>query len=305
MTNPLTRISTLALASLASLSLLAAPGCKKKGDDVMTTRASAAVAAADKPAAAAGSGSVAATPGTSAGLIKPVVDHRKVIRTGTLELDVEDYAVARGKLDALVAELGGYVDASEVRSGSRTHATVTVRIPAEAFGPLLPRLQDIGRVLHEQNTASDVTDQYVDVAARVASEKAIEHRLLELAADRTASMDSLLSVERELARVRGEIERAEGHLRQWDDQVALSTLTIEMTSKAPVVAVTAPEEPGLATRAGATLHDSVTALREFASGLLLIVIALAPWTVFAVPAVMIGRAVVRRRRKGLPVATVA
>jgi hypothetical protein len=209
--------------------------------------------------------------------------------------------VARAKLDALVAAAGGYVDTTEVSRDRIVHATIVVRVPAEAFGALVPQLRDLGTLTSEHSDASDVTDQYVDLGARLASARILEKRLLELAAERTGTMDSLLTVERELAQVRAEIEGLQGRLRQWDDQIALSTLTLTMSTTVPYVAAAVPVEPTLGARASHTFADSITALREFASGLLIIAIALLPWLVIALPGFVLGRRL-WRRRAALPVA---
>src|SRR5689334_5607647 len=142
-------------------------------------------------------------------------DQRKVIRTGRLDLVIASYDDTRDKLAALVKQAGGYIDSTQVshQLGSVSSATVVLRIPSESFAPLLSQLRALGEITTEHTDAADVTDAYVDVEARLASAKVLEKRLLELASERTGNVETLLAVERELARVRGEIEGFEGKLR--------------------------------------------------------------------------------------------
>ena len=165
-------------------------------------------------------------------------DGRKVIRTGAIQLVVGDYATARAKLDALLAATGGYVDSTQVShsQGSVSNATIVLRLPSATFGSILPKLRELGEITGETTNAADITAQYVDISARLASSKALEKRLLELATARDGGIEAVLAVERELARVRGEIESYEGTMRQWNDQISMSTLTLSMSTRAPEIA---------------------------------------------------------------------
>jgi len=223
-------------------------------------------------------------------------DTRKVIRTGRVDLVVAAYDKARDKLDALVAAAGGYVDSTQIArgQGATSSATIVLRVPAANFGTFIPKLRELGDVRAESTTGQDITDEYVDVAARLASERTLEKRLLELATARTGTIDQVLAVERELANVRGQIESYETRIKQWDDHVATSTLTVELTTKAPELAAAAA--PSLSERTSDALHASVAALRDFAAWLVISCIALLPWLVLIVPALLLGRRLVRRAR---------
>jgi hypothetical protein len=253
----------------------------------------------------AGAGSAATKNATADGRFggQPAADpHRKVIRTGRIDLVVDTYDDARAKLDKLLEAAGGYVDSTQVQhhQGAVSSATLVLRIPQEAFGQLVPKLKELGEIAAESTNADDVTDQYVDVSARLASAQTLEKRLLEIAAERAAGVEALLAVERELARVRGEIESYEGRLRQWNDQIAMSTLTLTITTTAPAIAATA--EPGLGTRIKSGFSDSVAALQTFGAWLVVAGTTLLPWMILIVPGFVFGRRAYRRRAKKLPVA---
>jgi hypothetical protein len=220
---------------------------------------------------------------------------RKVIRTGRIDLVVATYDDARAELDKLLAAAGGYVDSTQVHhyQGTVSSATLVLRIPQDAFGRLLPALKKLGEIESESTNAEDITDKFVDVSARLASAQTLEKRLLEIAADRAASVEALLAVERELARVRGEIESYEGRLRQWNDQIAMSTLTLSLRTKAPALAET---QPALGSRITSGFSDSISLLQSFGAWLVVAGTALLPWMLLIVPGYLVIRRVYRRRR---------
>jgi hypothetical protein len=231
-------------------------------------------------------------------------DGRKVIRTGRIEILVGTYDDARAKIDALVEQAGGYVDSTNVnrRQDQISDATIVVRLPQNAFGSIIPKLREIGEVLSESTNANDVTEEYVDISARLASSRILEKRLLELASDKTGNIDQVLSVERELARVRGEIEGYEGHLRQWNDQIAMSTLTLSVQTKRPEIVAAPAHVPTLGERTSHAFSDSVSSLRELGSWLVVNGIAFLPWLVLLLPGAVFGRRLFRRFWRRLPVA---
>jgi hypothetical protein len=92
-------------------------------------------------------------------------------------------------------------------------------------------------------SAQDVGEEYVDITARVENARRLESRLIELLANRTGRLQDVLSVERELARVREEIERYEGRLRYLRTRVATSTLTIAVHERAPLIVPVAGDGP--------------------------------------------------------------
>jgi hypothetical protein len=177
-----------------------------------------------------------------------------------------------------------------------------IRIPADAFGSLLPTLHQIGYVTAESTNAADITDQFVDTEAQLASAQQLEKRLLEIATAKNGTLEQILTVEKELARVRGEIESYQGHLKQWNDQVSLSTLTITMSQKQAIVAIAPPPPPAtLGSKTSQSFKSSIDALRDVASWLLVSGVALLPWLLFLVPGALGLRRLVRRHRR-IPVA---
>lgn len=285
------------LAIVSLLAALVAPACKQASKADAT---SSVTAKADEPASPAQKIAGDAKPGAD----RVPDDGRKVIRTGTIELLVVSFDDARAKIEAAVAQAGGYIDSTNItrRQDQISDGTIVVRLPQDKLGDMTGKLAQIGEVISEQTNAADITDQYVDVSARLAAARTLEKRLLELASDHSGKIDQVLSVERELERVRGEIEGYEGHLRQWNDQVAMSTLTLQVRTKRPEIVATSEPAPTLGQQTKSTFGSSMSALRSFGAGLLLAITALLPWLVILVPAGLLGRRLWRRRARRVPAA---
>jgi hypothetical protein len=160
-----------------------------------------------------------------------------VIRTGQAFIEVDKVDPAILKIRQLAAQVGGYIANSSI-SGGRDQirqATLELKIPAPRYDQAVGSLSTIGKVETVNSTAQDVGEEFVDVTARVTNARRLEERLITLLSTRTGKLDEVLRVERELARVREEIERYEGRLRFLSTRVATSTLTITVHEPAPIL----------------------------------------------------------------------
>jgi hypothetical protein len=160
-----------------------------------------------------------------------------MIRTGQAFIEVEKLDPAMLRVRQLAAQFGGYITNSSM-SGGRDQirqATIEIKIPSARYEAAVGTLSTIGKVETVNSTAQDVGEEFVDVTARVTNSRRLEERLLSLLANRTGKLDEVLRVERELARVREEIERYEGRLRYLSTRVAMSTLTITVHEPAPIL----------------------------------------------------------------------
>lgn len=160
-----------------------------------------------------------------------------IIRNGTIALEVDSLEPAMAAVQALATRLGGFVGNSSMTAGAyqRRSATIELKIPAARFDSALVGLGPIGTVESVASTAEDVGEEFVDVTARVANARRLEERLITLLATRAGKLEEVLAVERELARVREEIERYTGRLRYLQSRVATSTLTVTLHEPAPLV----------------------------------------------------------------------
>jgi hypothetical protein len=149
------------------------------------------------------------------------------------------------KLRQLASQLGGYV-ANSSFSGGRDQvksAMLELKIPAAKYDQAVSGLNGIGKLESINTSAEDVGEEYVDVVARVANSHRLEERLISLLATRTGKLQDVLNVERELARVREEIERNEGRMRYLKTRTAMSTLSITLHEPYPILGRTPGENP--------------------------------------------------------------
>ena len=168
----------------------------------------------------------------------PASPTRKVIRNGNQTIEVESVDVALDAIRRAVSEFGGYTTDESQRQddNGRKVASITCRIPAEKLDQATARFRELGTQEALNVTAQDITEAYSDLEIQVANQKRLEARLLDLLNRQANRLSDLLEIEREAARVRGEIDRMEGRKRFWDNQLALSTLVVTAHEPEPVIA---------------------------------------------------------------------
>jgi hypothetical protein len=167
----------------------------------------------------------------------PVTDERKIIRNGSVSLEVSSVEESVSEIKKLVDGAGGYVtdeSVSEDEFGTKS-GSILCRIPADELDATIAALSDLGEVDYVSISANDITDQYFDLEVRLDNQKQLETRLVELLKRPTNELDDLLAAERELARVRTDIDSMEGRKRLWDNQIAYSTISVNLHEPAPVV----------------------------------------------------------------------
>jgi hypothetical protein len=166
-------------------------------------------------------------------------DDARIIRTGSIQLEVSDVPSAlRTARDAIVA-MGGYVGASNTsNSDEQPFAEITYRIPADRWEDALDVLRNLNgltrKVVTEQTQAVEVTGQIVDLEARIKNLRASETALQTIAAN-AVKVSDVLDVEARLTDVRGQIEQLTAQLEDLNDRAAFTTLTAYFST--PVIAV--------------------------------------------------------------------
>jgi len=160
---------------------------------------------------------------------------QKIIKTAELELEVDPARIdeAQRQVVALVEGAGGFVqDFSTWTGEDRKEISVVLRVPAERFGDLLARLEELGTTKFKRVSGQDVTGEYVDVEARLRALRQQEERLLQILT-MVKTVDEVLKVEMELGRIRQEIEMWTGRLRMLDNLVELSTIRLKLIAALP------------------------------------------------------------------------
>jgi len=167
----------------------------------------------------------------------PEIASNMIIRTATASVQVDSLEPAVALVRELATRLGGYVGSSGIVTGKNQlrQAAIEVKVPAARFDEVLSGLTPIGKLESVNVTAQDVGEEFVDVSARMDNARRLERRLIDLLAARTGKLKDVLDVERELARVREEIDRYEGRLRYLKAHTAMSTLSVTVHEPLPVV----------------------------------------------------------------------
>lgn len=242
--RPATRLVT-ALALVVTAALAAA--CSRESREVPTASEAAPMPAAEAPGfAPSPPGRMAMTadakvaaPGDQLPTTRGVdsVAPNMIIRNGSVSIEVDSLETAIAAVRALATRLGGYVGNLSMSTGEYAvrSATLEVKLPSARFEEAMNSLSPIGKVESSTSTAEDVGEEFVDITARMTTSRRLEERLVTLLATRTGKLEDVLAVERELARVRQEIERYEGRLRYLRSRVAMSTLGVTVHEKAPLV----------------------------------------------------------------------
>lgn len=160
-----------------------------------------------------------------------------IIRNGSVSIQVDSLELAMAAVRALATRMGGYVGNVSTSTGEYAvrSATLELKVPSPRFDDAMGGLAPIGKVEQSNATAEDVGEEFVDLTARMSNARRLEERLVTLLATRAGKLEDVLAVERELARVREEIERHEGRLRFLRSRVAMSTLVVTVHEPAPLV----------------------------------------------------------------------
>jgi hypothetical protein len=144
-------------------------------------------------------------------------DTSLLIYTATVTLSVFQVENMLASVEKMGRDAGGYLS-------TRSDTQITIRVPRAKFQEVLGKVEGMGNVLHRDVAAEDVTDQYVDLEIRLKNARAMRDRLQTLL--QSAQVKEALDIEKELARLTGEIESMEGKLKLLRDRIAFSTITV-------------------------------------------------------------------------------
>lgn len=176
--------------------------------------------------------------GAGGGRLPALLD-RQIIRTATVSLSVEGVARSFEDVGNIAVSAGGFISSSSFgNSGDEQSASVTIRVPQTAYQDVLRQLRGLGEVESEQSSASDVTEEFTDLQARIRNLKATEERYVQLLAQ-AADINEILIVQDRISATRAEIEQIQGRIDLLDNQTALATITTHLN---PPVAGPTPED---------------------------------------------------------------
>src|SRR6476646_8219774 len=167
---------------------------------------------------------------------------RKIIRDANLTVEVGSTTDAQQRVTTIAETLGGFVVTSEAKQrqdaepAKRTlDIKLVIRVPSGQFNSALEQIEKLATNLPERNvTGQDVTEEFIDLEARIKTQKALELQFLEIM-KQARKVDDALEVQRQIADVRTEIEKLEGRKRFLESKSSLSTITVNIHTPTPIV----------------------------------------------------------------------
>lgn len=287
------RAAVFGMVLWASVGLLA--GCAGKGSQ--SSSPSAESASAPTVGAAAPGATSDATAGKSAETktAAPAAVPRKIIYTATVGLVADDFPRAAAQIVREAKARNGYVAENSVTGepNAPREGTWKIRVPLPELDAFLAALGKMGELQNTTLTSQDVSEEFYDVRARLQNKRIEEARLIDLLQHSSGKLSDVLLLEKEISRVREEIERMEGRLRFLANQTDLATVTVTLHEAKAFKKPEAP--PTFGTRLVRTFSGSVETLFDFVRGLMLLVVAVLPWMI--VPGVLLFYVLHRRRKE--------
>lgn len=208
--------------------------------------------------------------------------NRRLIYTANLVLQVKDYAMAQTELRDIVAGNGAYIlNFSENVTKTEIGGTYTIKVAANGFMTLLDSIETINKAKQRSIQGQDVTEEYVDLSARLKAKELVEKRLLNFMEQATKS-DDLLAFSQELGKVQEEIEQIKGRMRYLDQNVAYSTIELRIYQLTESKVVDDSEDTSFFAKIKGAFDFSIQLLLKIAQGILIILTVLTPFIVILV-----------------------
>lgn len=228
--------------------------------------------------------------------IVPQGIERKMIMTARIEITTDNVQGIEETMIQLVQGFGGHIQRSYFsnREGNQ-YWEFTLRIPTQDFESGIKDISALGKVQSSITNGQDVTEEYMDLAARLRVLQQEENRLLELLA-KAVTIEDFLQVESHLSRVRVEIEQTTGRIKYLDNRLDFSTIELLIRPTQGMVAQELKGFAGLAQQMKAAFRRGINGVVGLITGTLVGIAALVPLLVFVVPAAWVLILLVKRKR---------
>jgi Domain of unknown function (DUF4349) len=209
---------------------------------------------------------------------------RKIIRNAEMTIEISDPNAAMQKIASIAEKNGGFVVTSESRENQAnaqnlpsTIVTIVARVPAAQFDEAVEAIRRIdGQIKVEKISGMDVTEEYIDLEARIRTKRALEMQFLEIMRQARKISDAL-EVQTQLADVRTEIESLEGRRRFLENKSALSTISITLQTPAPLLVATTS---GFQHSVKMAFRDGLDTASEIVLGIIRFIMVMIPITLF-------------------------
>jgi hypothetical protein len=232
------KIIALILAVLLISSLLGACGASKSTPSVSSAAADMAQSAAKPPqesyelASQSGSNDNGTGSGLTESSINVALSPEKIIYSYSATIDTKTFDDTLGSLEALLGQYGAFIESSYVSGSSygydgMRNASYTIRVPVQKFASLKGALKDLGNVYNENTTSENITARFTDTQSRLDTYRTEESRLLAML-EKANTVEDMIAIEARLSDVRYQIESLTSTLRNWQNEVDYSTVTLDI-----------------------------------------------------------------------------
>jgi len=227
---------------------------------------------------------------------------RKIIRNAEITIEVPSTTDAQHQVTSIAETHGGFVVTSEAKQresndpAQRTlDIKLVVRVPSNQFGRAFDEIKKLaGNTPSENVTSQDVTEDFIDLEARIKTQKALEVQFLEIMRQANKISDAL-EVQRQIAEVRTDIEKLEGRKRFLENRSSLSTINVNIQTPKPVIAVT---ETGFRQSLREAVSDSISLASDMVLLFARFLIMMAPVALFVLlPSALVIRYLIRRAKR--------
>lgn len=227
--------------------------------------------------------------------IPDVKDQRMIIKTGSLSIEVDKYDETETKINEIVKKYNGFIansKSSQNSSGNKS-GTITVKVPADKYDALITDASKIGKVMNQNIQSNDVTEEYVDLEARLKTQKELEQRLIKLLNEKASRLSDVIEVEEKLASVRQKIESFEGRMKLLKSQSDLSTLTINVYEPSMI---STSSGGGFFYELGQAIKKGLSGFTNVLAVSITVFIAIIPLVIIAIIIFWIIKKLLRKRR---------
>jgi len=168
------------------------------------------------------------------GAVKPDAINKKLIKDGNMRIETKDLQASKQRMDGLLKQYNGYYESENLDNNDvETSYNLKIRLPALSFEALIGALENgEDEVKSKYIQARDVTEEYIDVESRLNNERAYLERYKALLA-KASTVKDILAIEESIRTIQEEIESREGWLKYLNDQIAFSTLDVQLLKKHP------------------------------------------------------------------------
>lgn len=238
--------------------------------------------------------------GTDSGSVGTGVENnQKIIKRASATIETLNFDESIEKINTEITKFNGYIESSSMHDSSirqdyrsRT-SDITIRIPSNNFDVFINGLGNIGHVPYQDITTENITSQYVDAEARVKTLKVQEERLLEIL-KQGKELKDILEIETQLSNVRYQIESYTGNLKQWDNLIDYSTITLHV-QEVDEILIEAAKPKSLIDKISVRFRNSVENIVKISKTLVVFTVSCIPYIIILIPIIIIIRLILKKK----------